>query len=360
MPNRSDKKATVYDVAAACGLSPATVSRVLSNNGYPVSQKSRDAILKAAKDLNYTPNLVGKALKSRQCRDIGIVIPTISNPYYATLLQGIYDRAAQSGYHTILCSSNRDAVTERDNIKMLVQKQVCGILLASISPDQEAARQAIGYGCKIVAVEQNISLSCTKVGFDFFKSGVLAASYLLDRGHTALGLIGAPLDRPSRVQLLEGFRSCLQSRGIALREEWIYLSPAEQDNTKQLFEFENGKKAAQWFADRTERPTGYVCINDMTAIGAMAQFRESGISVPEEASVIGFDNIPYAELCQPSLTTIDQSAYDMGNLAAKLLIQEAESPDQPHYTIALEPTLIERDSVRCLGENTPAFSSQTP
>lgn len=311
-----------------------------------MSEGSRRAIEEAARRLNYTPNLLGRSLKSRQCTDIGVIVPNISNAYYSALIQGIYDGANRSGYHTILCSSYRDPVTEGENVRVLMEKQVCGIIVSSISRDPSPLQSALEYGCRVVAVEQDVPLSCTKVGFHYRKGGTLAARHLLDRGHRRLGFIGAPLDRSSRIETLKGFREALEERGLPIREEWIRLAQAEQDGGGHVYEFQNGRSAADWFAELADRPTGYVCVNDMTALGAVSQFVKRGLRVPEDLSVVGFDNIPYAEIATPPLTTVDQCTYEMGKLAAKLLIEGVESPDLPDSSVLLEPTLVERESVR--------------
>ena len=339
------KKATIYDVAKVCGVSGATVSRVLSNSSYPVSQSTRGKILKAAKALNYTPNAYGRALKTQQVRDIGIIVPNISNSYYAMLLQGVYDHVIKKGYTPILLNSYSDPEIEKKNIALLMQKQVGGIIIASIGVNANAVQRAVDLGYQVVAVEQDSSVDCLKVGFNFHRGAEMAVAHLVENGHRAIGFIGAPLDRPSRVQMLEGYRQALSDAGLPVREDYIHLSGQELGAGAVIYEFENGMAVAGKFCEMEDRPTGYVCINDMTALGAMKAFSNHGLRVPQDVSIIGFDNIPYAKIAVPELTSIDQSAYEMGAISSDMLIEHIKDPDKAVSPTILEPKLIVRQSV---------------
>ena len=343
----SDKNATIYDIARACGVSPATVSREVSNSGYPVSERTRQLVLQTARQLHYTPNLLGKSLKAQKSRDLGIIIPNISNSYYSLLLQGVYDEAIARGYNTILCNSYRKPEIEEKNINTLMAKQVCGILLVSIGKQTEPIRRAMEHGCQVILMEQDLNIDCVKVGFNFYKGAYMATRCLIEHHHRRIGFIGAPLDRSSRIRMVEGYRQALADHHIPEIPRDICLSETERDDT-QIYEFENGRAAATYFIDMEDRPTGYVCVNDMTALGAIRTFQSAGLSVPQDVSLTGFDNIPYSEISSPRLTTIDQCTYDMGSLSTRMLVESIEEPKKPHSSITLEPTLVERDSVRTL------------
>lgn len=339
-----NKKATIYDIAKACGFSSATVSRALNDSGYPVNEKTKQIVLAAAKELCYTPNMFGKNLKTQQSKDIGIIVPNISNPYYSTLLQGIYDDALMRGYTPILLNSYRDSEVENKNINTLMQKQVCGMIVVSISPNKSMLQSAVDYGCRVVIVEQDIDIDCIKIGFNFQKGAYLATRHLIENGHRKLGFIGAPLDRESRIKMLEGFKQCLKDFDIPIIGDFIMLSTEEKD-AGQIYEFKNGIEAVNRFVAMDNRPTGYLCINDMTALGAIKQFTKCNIRVPQDVSIIGFDNIPYSEISIPELTTIDQCAYDMGLLSSKNLIESIEDPSKPLFSVTMEPTLVVRNTV---------------
>lgn len=339
-----EKKATIYDVANACEVSAATVSRVLSSSTYPVKAATKEKILQVAKQLNYTPNLLGKALKTRQVRDIGVIVPNISNSHYSLLLQGVYDKVIEEGYTPILLNSYRNPEIEEKNIELLMRKQTRGIIIVSISSNTAAIKNAISHGCQVVMIEQDTDVDCLKIGFNFRKGAYLAAQHLIENGHKKIGFIGAPLDRPSRVQMLEGYKQSLIDANLPVIDKFIHLNSQEIDGAS-IYEFENGMAAAKGFCDKSDRPTGYMCINDMTALGAMKAFTQHGLKIPEDVSVIGFDNIPYAKIAIPELTTIDQCAYEMGILSSRMLIEHIEDVTKPNVSVVLEPTLVVRHSV---------------
>lgn len=335
------KQATLRDIARHSGLSLATVSRVLSDSDYVVSEANRQRVLAAASELNYMPNELGKSLKTRSTRDIGVILPNITNPYFALLLQGITDEAGKRGYHVLLCSAHRDAAREAENISMLVSKRVDGILLSSINPDSETVRRAVSVGCRILALEQPLPIDCPQLDFDYRQGALLATRYLISLGHTEIGFIGAPLDRPSRRMMLEGYRDALTEADLPIREEYEMLSGVESESIG-VYELENGGECAKAFLAMKHRPTGFVAINDMTAIGAMRVFTAAGIRIPEDISIVGFDNIPYCELCTPPLTTVNQHAYELGALAVRKLL------DQSSREGALLPELVVRGSCRAI------------
>ena len=331
------KQATLRDIANHCGLSVATVSRVLSDSEYVVSEATRKRVLASAELLNYMPNELGKSLKTRSTRDIGVILPNITNPYYALLLQGVHDEADRQGYHILLCNSHRDAPREAENISMLLSKRVDGILLSSINPDPEAVRRAISVGCRVLALEQPIPLDCPQVGFDYRLGAMMAARHLISLGHRRIGFLGAPLDRPSRRMMLDGYRAALTEAGIAVTPAYEMLSGVESDRIG-VYEIENGGECARDAMQLNPMPTGYVALNDMTAIGAMRAFAAADLRIPEDISIIGFDNIPYCELSSPPLTTVDQHAYELGALAVRKLLDPA-SKETAHL-----PSLVVRGS----------------
>ena len=345
------KHATIHDVAKLSNVSVASVSRALCGGNYPVSDATRKRVLDAARQLNYTPNAASKALKTRCTHEIGVIIPNITNPCYAQLVKGIQDAAIQRQYHVLLYNSYRNPAQEAKNIDMLLQKRVDGIWLASINPDSAPIVKAMGLDCRVITMEQDLSLPCIHVGYDYYRGGWLATRHLIEHGHRRIGFIGAPLDRPSRVQMLSAYRHCLKDAGLSERPEDIILSDSEEEG-EGIYEVNNGARAAELFSQMRERPTGYVCLNDMTALGTINAFRKHGLKVPRDLSIVGFDNIPYGELAYPGLTTVDQHAGEMGAMAVRLLVEQIEQPDIVQYAVKLTPNLIQRQSVRTLSSQT--------
>lgn len=344
----ASKKTTIYDIARHCKVSPSTVSRVLSGSDYPVNQDTRREILKAAEDLHYIPNLIGKNLKTDRNHDIGIVIPNMSN-YYSTLLRGIQDVAQRFDSQIILCNSFRDTKTEEKNVSLLLQKQVKGILIASIDDTGGVLQRILDKNVSVVAMEQDVKIDCSRAGFNFAAGAEIATRHLIDLGHTDIAFVSAPLLRTSRKKLFAGYKEAMISHGIPVKDELIYVETCENDDDDQMYDFMLGKRAADHLLSLPVRPTAVFCINDMAAIGLIRQLQVRGIRVPDDLSVVGFDNILFTEMITPSLTTIDQSTYDLGHLAADLLFKSIipqNSLPMAHVTIQLEPKLIVRESTQ--------------
>lgn len=338
------KKPTISDIAKLANTSVATVSRVLNDSGYPVRESLRKRVLDAAAQLNYVPNLVGKQLKTNTSNEIGVIIPNISNPYYTLLISGLEYVARQNGYYILLCNSNADPKVEKKYLEYLYQKQVSGIIISSINPDLKYLEFLQNNELEIVAFEQDIDLNCNKINFDYFRGGYLATEHLIKKGHRDIGFISAPLSRYSRTKVFEGFLACLDKYGVTVKKEFIRLAPSEKEVSGQIFEYQNGKNLVKDLLKERSFPSALFCINDMTAFGVIQQLQKNGIKIPEDVSVIGFDNIDISEMVTPSLTTIDQCTFEMGRLAAEALIKSIKDKTRKPVSTLLQPTLIERES----------------
>jgi len=347
-----NKKATVHDIAAETGLSVATVSRVLSNSGYPVKEETRRRVMEAAEKLYYTPNIVGRMLKKSDSKDIGVIIPSISNPFYPELVLGIETEARYKGYNTLLCNSFRNEQTEKEYIESLYQKQVKGIIISSIGKNHSFLSRMQESGVKIVAFDQGVeSFDCCKVGFNFYKGAVMAVEYLIGMGHSNIAFITAPLTRRSRNEVFDGYKKALSSAGLPYKKENVIISDYEEEFEKGMYEFESGKKMAQKFLKIKNRPTAIFAINDMTAMGIIQELAANKISVPDEVSVVGFDNIQFSSVITPPLTTINQPAFETGRQSCRMLMDMLENSSQTSMTVTMEPELIIRNSVKNLKKN---------
>lgn len=352
---KNTKKATVYDVAKEAGTSTATVSRVLSNSGYPVKEELRHRIVQVAKKLNYSPNMIGRMLKKSVSSDIGVIIPTISNPYYTQLVLGVELEARQRGYGILLCNSFRDERTEKKYIESLYQKQIRGIIISSIDENHTFLKKMIECGIKIVGVDQDVDdLNCSRVGFDYIKGGMLATEHLINMGHRDIAFISSPLTRKSRKETVEGYRLAMLRNNIRVNETYIITADTEEELQTGTYEFENGKLMVQKFLDLDKKPSAIFAVNDMTAFGVIQALLNNNVKVPEDVSVVGFDNIEFSSMINPRLTTVNQPSFDTGRLACKLLLDSINGKEEKEESVVsmmLQPTLIIRDSVRnILGE----------
>ncbi|MGI6777835.1 MAG: LacI family DNA-binding transcriptional regulator [Acetivibrionales bacterium] len=340
----STKNVTIYDVAKYAKTSTATVSRVLSNSGYPVSEELRRRVLEATKKLKYTPNLVGRQLKTKEITDIAVIIPNISNPFYPSIVLGVEDVAREKGYNVLLCDSFRNPKLESEYLHSMLQKQVKGVIISSISQNSRALMRLVETGLTIVAFDQDVTFPCNKITFDYKEGGFLAVEHLIKLGHRKIAFVGAPLNRPSRKGVYAGYLKALKKYGITFKEDIILLNELEQEIHNEIYEYKNGIEIAKRYMQLKEKPTAIFAINDLTAIGVIQGLKKYGIRVPQDVSVVGFDNIFISEMVEPPLTTIEQPKYEMGRLAANLLIECLSNKEKKNLEIRLKPSLVIRKS----------------
>lgn len=341
------KRITIHDIAKEAGVSSATVSRVLGGSDYPVSEKLRVKILSLAEQLDYIPNMIGKQLKTDTNMTIGVIIPTISNPFYAAVMLGIEEAARKSGYHVLLCNSLQDKSLEEGYLKTLFEKQVKGVIISSISGNRKLMMRLIKMGLNVIAIDQKLDMpEVLQIEFDYRRGGHMAASYLLEKGHRNIGYVSAPLDRPSRRHIYQGFFEALEAAGVGKNESFIQIAGEEKEVYEGIYEFENGKTLTRNLLRQAELPTAIFACNDVTAFGVMSELAASGLRVPEDISVMGFDNIEFGRMVTKALTTIKQPDYEMGKMACTMLLDKLRKDSRYETDIMLLPKLIERDSVR--------------
>jgi LacI family transcriptional regulator len=344
------KRTTISDVAKEAGTSIATVSRVLNNTNYPVRSELREKILKTANMLNYTPNFFGKSLKSGKSNDIGVVVPSLINPFYSEVIAGIEKACRKDGYNPIFCSSGNKPIKEKEFIDLLQQKYVEGILISTINEDSDYIKQLISCNTNIVFFDQQIpDFNGDSVTFDFYQAGMLSAQHLLEKGHQDIAFLSAPFERFSRRAIYKGFKEALLNAGTPFNETNLFISSMEDDvSVVGSDEFENGRKLARIFLDAHCSATAIVTINDITAFGIIQELIKNGHRIPEDISVIGFDNINLSAMINPPLTTVSQPSFEMGILAAKVLIDRIERQNKISTQISLKPAIVERESVKTL------------
>lgn len=342
------KRATIIEIARLANTSTATVSRVLSGSDYPVSDELRKAVKKAAKEVGYVPNAFGQSLKNGKSKDIGVIIPNFSNPFYMQMISGIESVCRSRGYNPIICSSNSDENQELSNIELLRTKCVEGLIISSIHKSPLEIQSALHMHKNVVLFDQETTLGdCDYVTFDFENGGYMALSHLLSKGHRNIAFLTAPLEnRGSRRALYRGCQRAIREWGGDAKCTMIVEDVKVTNYTR--WEYENGRQLANRFLELEDRPTAVFVYNDMTAISVMSQLMKRGLRIPEDVSVIGFDNIIMSEFANPPLTTIRQPAYETGSLAAQTIIDKIEGRIFTNCRINLTPQLIERDSVSIL------------
>lgn len=340
--NRKSGSTTVYDIAEKAGVSVSTVSKVLSSSNYKVASKTKELILEVAKELNYE-KVIQK--KENLIANVAVIIPNLLNPYYASLVTGLEGALQIGGMTMVLYNSRNSRNLEVKYADQLKQDDFAGVIIASICESFEHIKRMIDRGLRVLAFEQQIDLACNRVCFNYQKGGFLATEYLIQKGKNHIGFISSPLTRSSRIQVYEGFKKALKRYHVPLQEKYIQIAGTESAVANEIYEYRNGMEQAQQMIEKGSVPEAIFCINDMTAIGVIKKLQNSGYRIPKDVGIIGFDNIYFSTMISPPLTTIEQSTYELGSMAADILIGSVHDPNRNNVSIVLDPRLIIRESV---------------
>ncbi len=344
---------TITDIAKKAGVSAATVSRVLSNSNYPVSKAARDRVNHWASKLKYEPNLYGKMLKSGNTRDIGIIFPSFSNPFFSSLMLSIEKHCRKNNLVPVFCNSANDPELEALHINRLRQGRVMGILLSSVSVDSSVIQTAINQGVKIILLDQQFDdLYCDCVSYDFFQAGKIAVDHLVSKGHKNIAFLSPPLFRYSRKSLWSGIKTQLEHHGLPCNDSCLMTvehSVLEMNN-RSLWPAQ--KRLFSKLLSQNKDCTAVIALNDLMAIEFMRFLRETGHSIPDDISVMGFDDIDLCDCQSPPLTSISQNTDDIGCMVVDAIASQVNSSQNSkvHTTrkLVLSPLLVERGSVKQL------------
>lgn len=342
---KQHRRVTINDIAKHTNLSIATISRVLNNTDYPVSEEKRQQILQAAKELDYIPNGLSKALKTGRSLEIGVLLPSLLNPYYAEVVSGIEKACYEQGYNPVFCSSNNEPRKEREHLDFFIKMRMAGNIVSTIGKDNALVEHALTSGLPLVLFDQPaVHANCDSVTYNFYRAGKMAAEHLLAQGHRDIAFLTLPFDRQSRVDRYEGFLSVLQAAGIDFPPDHLFITQLEDGDHSNVNEFSGGRRLVRQMVESTH-VTAIVAINDFIALGAIKELVQSDLRVPEDISVIGFDDIAFAAMTTPSLTTVKQPSFEMGYQATQTLLEKIESGREARSAVVLQPQLIERRSV---------------
>ena len=323
---------TIADVASRSGVSTATVSRVLSG-GRPARPATRARVLAAAEELDYRPSAVARALKLRATRTFGLIITDIENPFFPQLVSAIEAEAVARGYGLVLCNTSDDPVREVGALDLLIERRVDGIMVASSHAMRRHARLLAEIGVPVVLVNSGRVDGLPSIDTAQRRGARLGGEHLLSLGHRRIGHITAPRTNAAAAERLAGVRDAVRALGAG-----VSLAVAEGNS-----HVEEGARAGVELIERG--CTAMCCYNDLTAIGALRAVRSAGLRVPQDISVVGFDDVEMAAWTDPPLTTVRQPTDAMGRWAVERLVRLATDSTAPEpESVHLEPTLIVRGS----------------
>lgn len=309
---------SIIDVAKRAGVSATTVSRVLNNDPHPVNEKTRALVLAAAKELNFRPNALARALVSDRTKIIGIIVGDASDPYFATIIRGISDVAHDRDYLTIICNSDRIVDVELNYVRLLRDYRADGILFAGggltdpsyVAQLGELLKQLKEQSVAVVALGSHLE-GIPQVTIDNRQAAEEMTEYLISLGHRHIGFIAGPPSLTTSASRTEGYKQALTRHALPFNPTLVLESD---------FTYESGLELADRFLMMEPKPTAIFGSNDHVAIGCLVKLKQCGIAVPEQMSVVGFDDIATAQQVNPPLTTIRVPMRAMGGLGMNQLL----------------------------------------
>ncbi|HGF7510228.1 TPA: substrate-binding domain-containing protein [Vibrio cholerae] len=334
--------ATMKDIARLAGVSTSTVSHVINKSRF-VSDEIAERVNNAAQQLNYAPSALARSLKMNRTKTIGMLVTTSTNPFFGEVVKGVERSCYHQGYNLILCNTEGDNQRMKASINTLLQKRVDGLLLMCSTLEGERLDVFDRYpDIPIVVMDWGpILFASDKIQDNSLQGGYMAAKHLIESGHKEIGCITGPLIRHQAQMRYEGYKRALAEAGIAINPDWI----VESD-----FECEGGYQAFEKLYQRGKLPSALFVSNDMMAMGVIQAASQRGLRVPDDLSLIGYDDVHIAKFMTPALTTIHQPKYRLGKAAVDTLLYRLENPDTTAQVVQLEPTLVVRSSVCSLNK----------
>ncbi|MCH4898851.1 MULTISPECIES: LacI family DNA-binding transcriptional regulator [Pseudomonas] len=326
--------ATIKDVAALAGISYTTVSHVV-NKTRPVSEEVRLKVEAAIKSLDYVPSAVARSLKAKTTATIGLLVPNSLNPYFAELARGIEDYCERNGYCVILCNSDDNPDKQRSYLRVLLEKRIDGLIVASAGGDSGLAQGLAGVKTPMVIVDRGLEgVDADLVRIDHEYGAYLATRHLLELGHRDIATIGGPTSTSVAQMRQAGFARALKEAGVEVAPSRML----ESDFTST-----GGYNAASVLLEHNP-PSAIFAGNDMIGIGVLRAAAERNVRVPAELSVIGFDDIQMSRYVYPALTTVGQSILQLGEMAAEVLLRRIATPDLATDQRIVTPSIVLRES----------------
>ncbi len=328
--------ANIKEVAKAAGVSTSTVSRVLTGN-IPVSDTNKTRVMEAVEKLNYQPNAFAQGLKGGRIHTIGLVIPNIRNLVFPAAIRGIEDTAGQHGYTVVLCNTDENIDKERFYIESLRRRLIDGFIFSTARPGHEYLLELPAEGVPVVFLIRQLGTSIDSVVLDNEDGAYQATRYMLSRGLKKIALINGGLDLPLYQQRYSGYLKALRQAGGEEPERMVIHGASG---------WEDGYLVMKDMLNHGYKPDGVLATSDPKAMGVIRAIRELGMQVPQDISVMGFDNLDFSSMIDPPLTTVAQPFYEMGVRACSRLIQLIEKGCTGKSKVSIFPAeLVIRKSV---------------
>mgnify|MGYP001248607447 CR=1 FL=1 len=335
----SKTEITIHDLARKLNISASTVSRALNNNPR-ISQKTRDKIKAAALELGYQPNTIASNLRNRKSNTIGIVVPLINRHFFSSVISGVEDIAFAAGYNVVISQSNDEWEKEQRIVRSMLANRVDGLIISIAMKTTRFDHLQLFADKKIPLVffDRIVKeIDSDRVVVDDFNGGYKITKHLIEQGCKRIAHLTGPLNLQTYSDRKQGYMQALRDYGQKIDDELII----ENNLTRA-----DGLCAIKQLLNLKKRPDGIFCGNDTTALSAILHLKEIGVKVPEEIAIVGFSNEPFSEVVTPSISTIKQPGFEMGQKAAQMIINQIENKDNSlkFETVVMPNELIIRES----------------
>jgi LacI family transcriptional regulator len=327
--------ATIYEVSELAGVSLATVSRVV-NNSDKVAARTREKVEAAMRELGYRPNSIAQSLASNRSNSVGILVPELHGPFFGAMLSNIEDELRAAGKHVIITAGHSDEETEKESIEFLTSRRCDALILHVYAISNEYIESLRDRSVTIVIIGRDIpGMEKDCISLDDEYGSYLATRHLIEMGHRDLACIAGPLWKSDGQQRLAGYKRALQEYGINYDERLM----AEGD-----YEESSGRQAMKRLLQQDVSFSGLVCANDEMAAGAIVIARERGMTIPDDLSVIGFDNVFFTTYMHPQLSSVDYPIDIMGRMAARCVLRDVYGIKDLSIKNRFDPELVRRAS----------------
>ncbi|SFP78525.1 LacI family transcriptional regulator [Amycolatopsis arida] len=338
MPRSRSSRPTQRDIAELAGVSITTVSHVV-NGTRGVAPETRAAVLAAIERTGYTGDVIARSLVTGGTRSIGVAISLLANPYFAVLMQAIEREAAAAGYTVLLADTHETVTTEQATVRALRARRVEGLLLTPAPGDGAVISELVSLGMPVVLVDRlTTRTDVDQVGAENIQATSALTEHLARLGHRRIGLVsGAPGLTTSEERVL-GYRLGLGRGGRSWAAELVACGHSARDG---------GAAALAALLDLPDPPSGVVVANDVMMVGVLHEARRRGLRVGRDLAVVGYDDVEWADLVDPPLTTMAQPVEEIGRRAVRLLLARIADPEREPETVRLPPALRHRESCGC-------------
>ncbi|PTX96697.1 LacI family DNA-binding transcriptional regulator [Opitutus sp. ER46] len=339
---------TIHDVARLANVSPSTVSNVLNGRRDRMRAETLERVMQAMADLGYAPNQVARGLKTGFIPTIGLIVPSVANPFWGAFARYVEHAALARNCQVLLCNGERDPAREQQYAESLLARGIRGLILGSAPLSLNHMVGLVKRGLHVVTFDRE-PVGADGVEFDSVRvdnaGGTrLAIEHLLALGHRRIAFVSGPIRSSNRRDRFEAYRAALAAQGVAVDDQLVWteaVAAGDEEGT------ETGKSAARTLLQQPNPPTAFFAINDMTAFGVYAGVREAGREIPRDVSVVGFDDLRLCEVVTPPLTTVRQPLEDLMRSAVELLLARLEGKQTgPATHVTLPAMLVPRGSTQ--------------